>query len=187
MAKLSYLNITSLDGYFEDDDGKFDWARPSDEVHAYVNDVVRSAGTFLYGRRMYETMAVWETDATLSEHPGVAGDFARIWRAADKVVYSKTLGSVWTSRTRIERDFDPDVVRQMKDSEARDLMIAGAELAAQAFRAGLVDECHLYLAPVIVGSGKPALPSGIRRNLALDDVHTFASGFVQLRYRVLTT
>jgi dihydrofolate reductase len=114
-------------------------------------------------------------------------DFARIWRATDKVVYSTTLDRVWTSRTRIERDFDPDVVREMKDSATGDLMIAGAELAAQAFRAGLVDECHLYLAPVIVGSGKPALPSGIRRNLALDDVHTFASGFVQLRYRVLTT
>ena len=159
MAKLIYSAIASLDGYVADEDGNFDWAAPDEEVHAFVNDLERPVGTYLFGRRMYEVMAVWET-ATLADQPPVMRDFAEIWRSADKVVYSRTLDAVSTPRTRIERDFDPDAVRQLKAEAGRDLGIGGPELAAHALAAGLVDECHLLLTPIVVGGGKRASPTG---------------------------
>ena len=182
MAKLIYSAITSLDGYIEDEDGAFDWAAPDEEVHAFVNDLVRPIGTYLDGRRMYDTMAVWET-MPVADAPPAAQDFAAIWRAADKVVYSTTLTSVASARTRLERTFDPDAVRASKAAAARDLAVGGPTLAARAIRAGLVDECQLFVAPVVVG-GKPALPDHVRLRLALLDMRRFASGVVHLRYAV---
>jgi dihydrofolate reductase len=181
MARLIYSAIASLDGYVEDESGRFDWARPDEEVHAFVNDLERPVGTYLYGRRMYETMAYWETAAGDS---ATTRDFAEIWRAADKVVYSRTLAEASTPRTRIEPEFDPEAVQRLKTAAARDLGIGGAGLAAEALRAGLVDELHLLLAPVVVGGGKRALPDGVRIDLELLDERRFASGFVFLRYRV---
>jgi dihydrofolate reductase len=186
MAKLIYAVISSLDGYIEDEEGKFDWAEPGEEVHAFVNDLERSVGTYLYGRRMYETMAAWETDPTLAAHSDVTRDFAQIWQAAEKIVYSKTLEAPSTRSTRIERDFDPDAVRRLKASAASDLTVAGPDLAAHAFGAGLVDECHLFLAPISVGGGKRSLPADIRLELELLAERRFSGGMVHLRYRVLT-
>ena len=183
MASLIYMAITSLDGYIEDEDGKFDWAAPDDEVHAFVNDLERPVGTYLYGRRMYETMAVWETDPTFAEHSPVTRDFAGIWRDADKIVYSRTLDTAATARTRIERSFDPETVRRLKTAAPSDLAIGGPDLAARAFRAGLVDECHLLLAPILVGGGKRALPGDVRLHLELVDERRFRNGMVYLRYR----
>ena len=154
MAKLIYTAICSLDGYIEDEEGNFDWAAPDEDVYAFVNDLERPIGTSLYGRRMYETLAVWETEAYLGDRQPVVVDFAAIWRATDKVVFSRTLETVVSARTRIERAFEPDQIREMKTSAGRDLSIGGAELAAHAFRAGLVDECHLLLNPIIVGGGR---------------------------------
>jgi dihydrofolate reductase len=184
MARLIYVAITSLDGYVEDEEGKFDWAEPDEEVHAFVNDLDRSIGTHLYGRRMYETMAAWET---ADDPSAVSRDYARIWRAADKVVYSRTLATVSSARTRIERQFDPTAVRELKERSTSDLAIGGAELAGQALAAGLVDECHLLLGPVLVGGGKRALPAGLRAGFDLLDQRRFASGVVSLRYRVVAT
>ena len=186
MAKLIYSAIASLDGYVADEDGDFGWAAPDGEVHAFINDLQRPIGTHLYGRRMYETMAVWETDPVLAGHSPVTRDFAGIWRAADKVVYSRTLEAASTSRTRVERDFDPGAVREMKASAKRDLVVGGPELAARAFRAGLVDECHLFIAPVVVGGGKRSLPDGVRLGLELLDERRFEGGMVYLRYRTKT-
>jgi dihydrofolate reductase len=183
MAKLIYAAITSADGYIEDDTGGFAWAEPDDEVHAFVNDLERPVGTYLYGRRMYETMVGWETDPGVAAQSPLMADFARIWQAADKVVYSTTLETVSTSRTRIERAFDPDQVREMKASADRDLAVGGPGLAAHAFGAGLVDECHLFLVPVVVGGGKRALPDGVRLDLQLLDERRFGNGTVHLRYR----
>jgi dihydrofolate reductase len=183
MAKLIYSSISSLDGYVADEDGNFDWAAPDEEVHAFINDLDRPFGTYLYGRRMYETMVVWETDPTLTEQSPLMEDFAQIWQAADKIIYSRTLEAVYTARTRIERDFDPEAVRQMKTLAERDLIVGGPELAAQAFEAGLVDECHLFLAPVVVGSGKRSLPDNVRLDLELLDERRFVSGMVYLYYR----
>jgi len=177
---LIYSAIASLDGYVEDEEGKFDWAAPDEDVHAFVNDLERSVGTYLYGRRMYETMVFWETAE--DEQPFIR-DFAEIWRAADKIVYSKTLESVSSDRTRLERDFDPDAVRQLKETAGRDTTIGGPALAAQAIRAGLVDEYHFFLVPVLVGGGKRALPDGVRKELELLDERRFASGVVFVRYR----
>ena len=185
MAQLIYSAIASVDGYIEDDDGKFDWARPSDEVHAFVNDLMRPLGTHLYGRRLYETMQVWETDPSFAAGPPVEADFARVWQAADKVVYSRTLERPSTERTRIERTFDPDAVRSLKATAETDLLIGGAELAAEAFRCGLVDECELMLIPIAVGGGKPALPRGLRVHLELLDERRFEDGTVYVRYRVV--
>jgi dihydrofolate reductase len=182
MAKLIYSAITSLDGYIEDERGQFDWAEPDGEVHAFVNDLVRPMGTYLYGRRMYETMVGWETDPALAERSPVMADFAGIWQGADKVVYSSTLEAASTTRTRIERDFDPDAVRRMKAGVGQDLIVGGPNLAAHAFNAGLVDECHLFLVPVVVGGGKRSLPDGMRLNLELLDEHRFDNGTVHLRY-----
>ena len=183
MAGLIYSAIASLDGYIEDVDGNFDWAMPDEEVHAFINDLDRPLGTNLYGRRMYETMAGWETDPTLAEQSPLMRDFAQLWQAADKIVYSRTLDAVPTARTRIERDFDPDAVRKMKASAGQDMIVGGANLAAQAFGAGLVDECHLFVAPVVVGGGKRALPANVRVMLELLDERRFGNGMVYLRYR----
>ncbi len=183
MAKLIYSAITSLDGYVADEDGNFDWAAPSEEVHAFVNDLERSIGTYLYGRRMYETLVYWETAHTLPESTPVELDYAEVWQSADKIIYSTTLERVSSARTRIERDFDPDSVRQLKESAKHDLSVGGAELAAQAIKARLVDEYHLFVNPVIVGGGTSALPDKTRLDLELVDEHRFRNGVVHLHYR----
>ena len=183
MAKLIYSAITSLDGYVADETGNFDWAAPDEEVHAFINDLERPVGTYLYGRRMYEVMAYWESPPTDSDQEPITRDFAEIWRAADKVVYSKTLEQVSSARTRIERDFDPEAVRQMKATAGRDIGVGGADLAAQAIKAGLVDELHLFITPVVVGGGMHALPDNVRLELELLDERRFGSGVVHLHYR----
>ena len=183
MARLIYSAIASLDGYVADPDGNFDWAAPDDEVHAYVNDLERSVGTYLYGRRMYETMVYWETaHAVAGQHP-VALDFARVWQAADKVVYSRTLDAVSSAKTRIERTFDVDAVQRMKEIATADVTVGGPELGGQALGAGLVDDVHFFAVPIIVGAGNPAFPSNARVPLELVDERRFKSGFVHLHYR----
>jgi dihydrofolate reductase len=182
MARLIYSAIASLDGYVADEDGGFDWAAPDEEVHAFVNDEERPVGTYLYGRRMYDVMAVWETMPAGPDPSPAVRDYAEIWRAAEKVVYSRTLDEPRTPRTRIERDFDPAAIRALKDGAAADLSIGGPELAAQALRAGLVDELRLFLSPVAVGGGNRALPSGVRVDLELLDERRFGNGVVHLRY-----
>ena len=186
MAKLIYSVIASLDGYVADEDGNFDWAAPDEEVHTFVNDLARSVGTYLYGRRIYQVMAVWETDPTLADHSPVTRDFAQIWQAADKVVYSKTLETVSTTRTRIERDFDPEVVRQMKARVGREISVGGPELVAHAIKAGLVDEWHLFVTPIVVGGGKRSVPDNVRVKLELLDERRFKGGVVYLHYRTRT-
>lgn len=183
MARLIYSAISSLDGYIEDMNGEFDWAAPDEEVHRFINNLERSAGTHLYGRRTYETLTVWETDPSLAAESPLLRDFAQIWQAADKIVYSKTLQAPSTRKTQIERDFNPEVVRQLKAAVEQDILIGGPELAAHAFRAGLIDECHLFLTPIIVGGGKPALPGNVRLELELLEERRFGSGVVFLRYR----
>jgi dihydrofolate reductase len=183
MAKLIYISNVSLDGYIEDEHGSFNWTAPDDEVFTFITDLVRSIGTYLYGRRLYETMAVWETDPALAGQSELMGDFADVWQAAEKVVYSTTLDAVPTAKTKLERNFDHDSVRDMKASATSDLTVGGANLAAHAFRAGLVDECHLFIAPVLLGGGKPSLPSGTRAELELLDERRFNNGVVYLRYR----
>jgi dihydrofolate reductase len=185
MAKLIYYAISSLDGYIEDADGKFDWAAPDEEVHAFVNDLVRPAGTYLLGRRMYETMVYWERPPDLAAEPPVVQDFAEIWQTAEKIVYSKTLQRASSARTRIEREFDPEPVLQLKARVGRDLTIGGPELAAQAIEAGLVDEYHLFLVPVVVGGGKRALPDDVRVQLELLEERRFGNGTMYVHYRVL--
>jgi dihydrofolate reductase len=184
VAKLVYIAIASLDGYVEDAGGSFEWAAPDEEVHGFVNDLQRPIGTLLYGRRMYETMVAWEDPQLVEGQPAVMRDFAELWRAADKVVYSRTLDAPSSARTRIEREFDPAAIERLKASGERDLAVAGAELAAHAFSAGLVDECHLFLSPIAVGGGKPALPQGMRLELELLDERRFRGGVVRLRYAV---
>ena len=185
MAKLIYSAITSLDGYVADEDGNFDWAEPDEEVHTFINDLVRPVGTHLYGRRMYEVMVDWET-ITLADQPPFIQDFAEIWQAADKIVYSKTLETVSSARTRLERDFDPEAVRQMKARAGSDITVGGPDLAAQAIKAGLVDECHLFVAPIVVGGGKQSLPNNVRLKLELLDERRFGNGVVHLHYRTRT-
>jgi len=184
VAKLIYSAIASLDGYVADEHGNFDWAAPDEEVHSFLNDLERPVGTYLYGRRMYEVMAYWETADTAADQPPVIRDFAEIWQAADKIVFSRTLEQASSSRTRIERDFDPEAVRQLKASAERDLTVGGPELAAQAIEAGLVDEFQLFFTPVVVGGGKQALPDGVRLRLELLDERRFGNGVVYLRYRI---
>jgi dihydrofolate reductase len=186
MAKLIYSAITSLDGYVADEDGNFDWAAPDEEVHSFVNDLERPVGTYLYGRRMYEVMVFWETAHALANEPSVVRDFAQIWQAADKIVYSKTLESVSSARTRIERAFDPEAVRMMKASAGTDITVGGPDLAGQAIKAGLVDEYHLFVAPVVVGGGRQFLPDDVRLKLDLEDERRFGNGMVYLRYRTTT-
>lgn len=182
MGKLIYTAITSLDGFIEDLDGGFGWAEPDAEVHAFVNDLERTIGAHLYGRRMYETMAVWQT---IGDEPGLPAEeaaYAELWRALDKVVYSRTLDEVWTPRTRLERELDPEAVRAMKAADG-DLSVSGPGLAQHAFRAGLVDEVHLFVFPVVVGGGKPGLPRDVRLNLELLDERRFGNGVVHLHHR----
>jgi dihydrofolate reductase len=183
MARLIYSAITSLDGYVADGDGNFDWAAPDEEVHTFVNDLERPVGTYLYGRRMYEVMASWENAHTFTDLPPFIQDFAEIWQAADKIVYSTTLQTVSSARTRIERSFDPETVRRMKATAKGDISVGGPDLAAQAVRAGLVDECHLFVTPIVVGGGTLFLPHNVRLELELLDVRRFGSGVVHLHYR----
>lgn len=183
MAKLIYLTNVSLDGYIEDTRGRFQWTEPDDEVFTFLTDLVRPVGRYLYGRRLYETMAAWEVDPTLAAQSELMADFARVWQAADKIVYSTTLHVVSTANTRLEPHFDADSVRAIKASAARDLSVGGAALAAHAFAAGLIDEYHLVVYPVLLGGGKPGLPSGANVPLELLDERRFGNGVVYLRYR----
>ena len=181
MAKLIYLAISSLDGFVADEHGNFDWAAPDEEVHRFINELERPVGTYLYGRRMYETMVYWETGGDDSD---IEREFARIWRAADKIVYSRTLQKASSARTRIERELEPDEVRRLKASAAKDITVAGPELAGQALQSGLVDELQLFVVPVVVGAGNRALPSGLTAQLALGEERRFGNGTVFLRYDV---
>jgi dihydrofolate reductase len=183
MAKLIYSAITSLDGYVADERGNFDWAAPDEEVHAFVNELERPVGTYLYGRRMYEVMAFWEIPSAVADQASFARDYGDIWRAADKIVYSRTLEEAASARTRIERDFDPEAIRRMKEAAERDISVGGPDLAAHAIRAGLVDEYHLFFTPVIVGGGKHSLPDNVRLKLELVDERRFGNGTVYLHYR----
>jgi dihydrofolate reductase len=187
VAKLIYSAIASLDGYIEDEEGKFDWAAPDDEVHAFVNDLERPVGTYLFGRRMYETMVFWESPPDLATQSAVFRDYAHIWQAADKIVYSKTLREVASRKTRLERSFDADAVRRLKAGAGLDATIGGPELAAQAVQAGLVDEYQLFLVPVVVGGGKRWLPDKVHVNLELLDERRFRNGTVYLRYRTASS
>jgi dihydrofolate reductase len=186
MAKLIYVTNVSVDGYIEDEHGSLDWTEPDDELFAFITELVRPVGTYLYGRRLYDAMSVWETDATLAAQSALMADFAGVWQAASKVVYSTTLDVVSTARTRIERSFDPASVRELKASATSDLTVGGAQLAAHALKAGLVDECQLLIHPVLIGGGKPALPDDVRVQLELLDDRRIGNGFVYLRYRVPT-
>ena len=183
MAKLTYSAIASLDGYIEDADGNFDWAEPDEEVHAFCNGLERSIGTYLFGRRMYEVMRAWE-DLDTPDQPPLAREFAKGWLSSDKVVYSTTLDTVTTARTRLERSFDPDAVRAMKATATRDISISGPNLAAAAFKAGLIDEVHHFFTPIIVGGGKRALPDGVRMKFELLEERPFGGGTVYVRYAV---
>jgi dihydrofolate reductase len=185
LAKLIYSAITSLDGYVADSDGNFEWAAPDEEVHAFINDLERPIGTYLYGRRMYETMRVWEHAETFADGNPIVEDFGRVWKSAEKIVYSHTLEDVSSTRTRIERKLDPEAVRQMKASAQRDMSVGGPNLAGQAIKAGLVDECSLFLNPVIVGGGRLALPTDVRVTLELLDERRFGNGVVYVRYRIV--
>jgi dihydrofolate reductase len=182
-APVIYSVIASLDGYVADRDGNFDWAEPDEEVHTFVNDRERPVGTYLYGRRMYEVMVAWET-MDLAGQPSFARDYAEIWRATDKVVYSTTLDATASARTQLERSFDPEAIRTMKASAERPISVGGPGLAAEALRAGLVDECSVFLAPVVVGGGTAWLPDDLRLNLELMDERRFVNGTVHLHYRV---
>jgi dihydrofolate reductase len=184
VGKLIYVTNVSLDGYIEDVDGGINWFPIGDEVFAFHTDLLRSVGTFLYGRRLYETMAVWETDPTLAARSDLMADFASAWQAASKVVYSTTLATVSTADTRLERRFDPAAVKELKATAGGDLTVGGADLAAQAFQAGLVDECRLVILPVVLGGGKPGLPAGVRAELELLDERRFPNGVVHLHYRL---
>ena len=186
MASLIYTTIASLDGYVADEDGKFDWAEPDEEVHAFINDLERPVGTYLLGRRMYEVLAYWDDPPALDEQPSVVREFAEIWQAADKVVYSRTLEAARTARTRIERDFDPEAVRQLKAQSDRDVAVGGPDLAAQAIRAGLVDDYRMFVVPVVVGAGTQSLPRDCRIDLELLDNRRFRNGTVFLHYRTRT-
>jgi len=184
MAKLIYVANVSVDGYVEDVHGRFDWTEPTDEVFTFITDLVRPVGTYLYGRRMYETMALWEVDPTLAAQSELMADFAHVWQTADKIVYSTTLHAVPTTTTRLERRFDSDSVREMKASAASDVTVGGSTLAAHAFNAGLIDECQLFMYPVLVGAGRPAFSGDARVQLDLLEEHRFGNGVVNLRYRV---
>ena len=183
MANLIYVANTSLDGYTEDKDGKFDWTDPSGEVFSFITNLVRATRTHLYGRRMYETMMVWETDPNLAAESPPMRDFAEVWQAANKIVYSRTLKTISTRKTQLERTFDPEAIRHLKAAGEQDILIGGPELAAHAFRAGLIDECHLFIIPMLVGGGKSALPDDLRLEIELLDERRFHNGTVFLRYR----
>jgi dihydrofolate reductase len=181
MSKLIYINNTSLDGYVEDESGAFDWIN-AEQVHEFITDLLRPIGTFLYGRRLYETMAYW--DAPIETYPAEQRDFAEVWQKAEKVVFSRTLTGATTRNTRVERDLDPEAIRKLKRESEHDINIGGAELAGLALEADLVDECHLFLNPVIVGGGKPAFRTALRRNLELLETRSFSTGVIHVHYRV---
>ena len=181
MGKLVYAAITSLDLYVADESGNWDWSYPDEDVHTVVNEMTRSCGTWLLGRRMYDVLVAWET---VDDPAPEMREFAEIWRSSDKIVYSRTLQEVASKRTTIEREFDPEAVRGLKETADHDLSVSGPELAAQAFQAGLVDELHLFVSPVVVGGGNPALPSGVKVPLELVDERRFGNGVVHLRYAV---
>lgn len=183
MAHLIYITNASLDSYIEDKDGKFNWTDPNEDLFVFITNLIRDAGIYLYGRRLYESMMVWETDPNLAADSPMSRDFAETWQAANKIVYSGTLQAASTRKTHIERNFDPDAVRRLKATAEQDILIGGAELAAQAFRSELIDEYQLFLHPVIVGGGKPALPGDVRINLELLEERSFSNGTVFLRYR----
>ncbi len=183
MAQLIYSAMTSLDGYMEDRHGKFDWAAPDEEIHAYINNLEREFGIYLYGRRMYETMMGWETDPGFAATSPTMRDYAEIWQAAEKIVYSKTLQAASTRKTRIERDFDLEAIKKLKSAAESDITIGGPDLAAHAFKAGLIDECRLFIVPIIVGGGKKSLPDDIRLELKLVEECRFGNGMVYLRYQ----
>jgi dihydrofolate reductase len=184
MGKLIYAINTSLDGFFEDADGSFDFSVPDDAVHLFYNDMMRGIGTQLLGRRMYETMTVWETDPSFARESPILADFAAAWIDSDKLVYSSTLTEPTTTRTRIVPTFDADEVRALKEASSTDLLIGGPELASHALHAGVVDEISLVLSPVALGAGKPALPTDLRLELELVDEHRFDNGAVHIAYRV---
>lgn len=186
MAKLIYVSNVSLDGFIEDEHGSFEWTEPDNEQFAFVTDLIRPVGTYIYGRRLYETMAVWETEPALAAQSELTAVFAHVWQAAEKIVYSTTLDAVSTDKSRLERDFDPDSIRKMKMATSRDLMVGGANIAAHAFSAGLIDECHLFIGPVVVGRGKPSLPSELRATLELLDERRFDNGVVYVRHRIVS-
>jgi dihydrofolate reductase len=186
MAQLIYVTNVSLDCYIEDSRGNFNWGAPGDEVFAFITDLMRSVGTHLYGRRLYETMAVWETEPAFAAQSELMGDFAHVWQAADKIVYSTTLDDVFTRNTQLERDFDPGAIRDLKAAASQDLIVGGADLAAHAFKAGLVDECQLLIYPIFVGAGKSALPRDMHADLELLDERGFSNGVVYVRYRVVS-
>jgi dihydrofolate reductase len=183
MANLIYVANMSLDGYTEDKDGKFDWTDPSEEYFIFITNLVRATHTHLYGRRMYETMMVWETDPNLAAESPLMSDFAEIWQEANKIVYSRTLETISTRKTQLEQRFDPEAIRQLKATGEHDILIGGPELAAHAFRAGLIDECHLFVIPILIGGGKSALPDNVRLELELLEERRFGNGTVFLRYR----
>jgi dihydrofolate reductase len=184
MAKLIYTAISSLDGYVADAEGNFDWSVPDEEVHRFVNDLERPIGTYLLGRRMYEVMRYWDSAPTDNDEPSAGLEYAKIWQATDKIVYSKSLDRVAAGKTRIEREFQPEAIKHLKATATRDVSVGGPTLAAQALKLGLVDECHLFLSPVVVGGGNPALPDNVRLGLELLDERRFANGVVHLHYRV---
>ena len=184
MAKLIYAAISSLDGYVADSEGNFDWSMPSEEVHRFVNNLERRIGTYLYGRRMYEVMRYWETASTGNGEPSAGQEFAKMWQATDKIIYSRSLENVSTARTKLEREFDPAAIRRMKADASRDIAVSGPTIAGQAMKLGLVDECHLFLSPIVIGGGTPALPDNVRVQLELMDERRFGNGVVHLHYRV---
>jgi dihydrofolate reductase len=185
MAKLIYAAISSVDGYVADTEGNFDWSAPDEEVHRFVNELERPIGTHLYGRRMYEVMRYWETAPTGDGEPSAQQEYAKIWQAADKIVYSRSLKQASSARTSIEREFDPEAIQQLKATAARDISVSGPTLAARALKLGLIDECHLFLSPIVVGGGNPALPDNVRLGLELLDERRFSNGVVHLHYRVI--
>ena len=184
MAKLIYTAISSLDGYVADAEGNFDWSAPDEEVHRFVNALERPIGTYLLGRRMYEVLRYWETAPTGNDELSAGQEYAKIWQTADKIVYSTSLDRVSTGKTRIEREFEPEAIKHLKTTATSDLSVGGPTLAAQALKLGLVDECHLFLSPVVVGGGNPALPDNVRLGLELLDERRFGNGVVHLHYRV---
>ena len=184
MVNLIYVANTSLDGYTEDKDGNFNWTDPSEEYFRFITDLVRAPRTYLYGRRMYESMMVWETDPNLAAQSPLMRDFADVWQAANKIVYSKTLETISTRKTQLEQTFDPEAIRQLKEAAEHDILIGGPDVAAHAFRSGLIDECHLFLTPILVGGGKQTLPNNVRLELELLEERRFGNGMVFLRYRV---
>jgi len=181
MSKLIYITNTSLDGYIEDETGAFDWLN-SHQVYEFITDLVRPIGTYLYGRRLYETMVYWA--GPVDGYPPEHRDFATVWQKHEKIVFSRTLTTATTHNTRLERDFDPEAIRKLKQESEQDIAIGGAELAGLALEANLVDDCHLFVHPMIVGGGKPAFPPTLRRNLELLETRPFDTGVIHVRYRI---